>query len=154
MRVFGLPFQTVTSNKSTGPIWKLTRHTNSLPLRVHHQRPAVWLDGALVYCLSDHFHILFQSEQGVESILIADQVPSGLSCRFFPVRYVIGEGAGGESNRPVFMNELTGYDYSRKLPCLPQKELLEEVQSIMESYMHASSGAVLSGPVDLYEYAW
>ena len=91
---------------------------------------------------------------GVEPILIADQVPSGLPCRFFPVWYVIGEGASGESNRPVFMNELTGYDYESRLIHPTQKEHLEEVQSIMESYMHASGGAVLSGLVDLYEYAW
>lgn len=99
----------------------------------------------MVYDLSDHFYsILFQSEHGVEPILIADQVPSGLPRRFFLVRYVTGDGAGEESNRPVFKNELTGYDYAMKLIHPTQKEHLEELQSIMESYMYVSSGAVLS----------
>ncbi len=69
----------------------------------------------MVHDLSDHFSILFQSEHGVEPILIADQISSGLPRPFFPVRYVIGGGAGGESSRPVFKNELTGYNYEMKL---------------------------------------
>jgi len=92
---------------------------------------------------------------------------------------VIGEGAGGESKRPIFKNELTGYDYEMKLTYPTQERHLEELQSIMELYMYApteaklsrivvrnlSTGAerpvkaiiseeLVSRLVNLYEYAW
>lgn len=136
--------------------------------------------GPLVYELSERFHLLlFESEHGVEPILVVDQASSGSPRRLFLVRYVIGEGAGGESRRPVFKNELTGYDYEMKLTYPTQKERLKGLQSVMESYMYVPTEAVLSRVivrnlstgaerpmkaiiseglvsrlVDLYEYAW
>ena len=132
------------------------------------------------YEVSNRFHILlFQQEQGVEPILIADQEPVGEPHRLFLVRYVLGEGGGGESKRPVFKNELTGYDYEMKLTYPTQREGLEKLQSTVESFMYAPTEATLSrAPVrnqsaaaerpikviiskelvarliDLYEYAW
>lgn len=136
--------------------------------------------GSQTYEVSDRFHtLLFQQEQGVEPILIADQEPVGEPHRLFLVRYVLGEGGGGESKRPIFKNELTGYDYEMKLTYLTQRDRLEKLQSIMESFMYAPTEATLSKAsvrsqsaaaersikviiskelvaklVDLYEYAW
>jgi len=132
------------------------------------------------YEVSDRFHtFLFEQEQGVEPILIADQEPVGEPHRLFLVRYVLGEGGGGESKRPIFKNELTGYDYEMKLTYSTQRDHLEKLQSAMESFMYAPKEATLSkAPVrnqsaaaerpikviiskelvakliDLYEYAW
>ena len=132
------------------------------------------------YEVSERFNsILFRPERGIEPLLIADQYSSGSTCRLFLVRYVIGEGAGGESKRPVFKNELTGYDHESKLTYPTQEKHLEELQSIIESHMYApteaklsrivvrnlSTGAerpvkaiiseeLLSRLVNLYEYAW
>jgi len=132
------------------------------------------------YEVSDRFHtFLFEQEQGVEPILIADQEPVGEPHRLFLVRYVLGEGGGGESKRPIFKNELTGYDYEMKLTYSTQRDHLEKLQSVMESFMYAPTEATLSkAPVrnqsvaaerpikviiskelvakliDLYEYAW
>jgi len=48
-----------------------------------------------------------------------------------------------ESKRPVFKNELTGYDYEMKLTYPTQRERLEKLQSIMESFMYAPTEATL-----------
>jgi hypothetical protein len=130
--------------------------------------------------LSERFYSkLFQLEDRLEPILIADQDSSGSPRRLFVVRYVIVESAGEENARPIFKDELTGYDYEMKLTYPTQKRHLEELQSIMESRMYAPSEAALSKIVarnlstgqerpvkavisdglvskllDLYEYAW
>lgn len=132
----------------------------------------------LVYQLSGRFHsLLFQEEQGVEPIVIANQ--PGEPRRLFLVRYVLGEGGGGESKRPIFKNELTGYDYEMKLTYPTQMDRLERLQSTMESFMYAPTEAMLSKAVvrsqsdpaerpikviiseelvakliELYQYAW
>ena len=76
----------------------------------------------LVFELADNFYsALSKSESGVEPILIADRVSSASHGRLFLVRYILGEGAGGESRRPVFKNELTAYDYDMQLAYPTQK---------------------------------
>jgi hypothetical protein len=98
-----------------------------------------------VYRLSDRFHkLLFAEEQGVEPLLIADHDPRNSPQRIFLVRYVIGEGGGGESKRPVFKDELIGYDYEMKLTYPTQKTHLDGLQSILELSMYGSSEAQLS----------
>jgi hypothetical protein len=112
-------------------------------------------------------------------LLIGDQVITASPRRLFLVRYVVGEGGGGESKRPIFKNELTGFDYEMKITYATQTERLEGLQQTMEVYMYASSNAKLSKVtvrnltsseemqiraiiseglvsklVDLYEYAW
>jgi hypothetical protein len=62
----------------------------------------------------------------------------------FLVRYVVGEGGGGESRRPVFKNELTGYDCELKITYPTQKDHLEGLQSTMEGFMYAPLEATLS----------
>lgn len=88
--------------------------------------------------------IIFQSEQGIEPVLIADQASSEAPRRLFLVRYLVGEGAGGESGRPIFKNELTAYDYEMKLTYPTQTEGLDSLQGIMEAYMYASPEAILA----------
>ena len=132
-----------------------------------------------IYELSNQFHtFLFLEEQGVEPIMITDQTPVKGPLRLFLVRYVLG-GGGGESKRPIFKNELTGYDYEMKMIYPTQKDHLERLQPLMEAFMYASTQAMLSKGlirnqstaeerpikvivseelvaelVDLYEYAW
>ena len=99
----------------------------------------------LDYCLSDGFHrLLFTEEQGVEPLLIADFTPRNSPQRIFLVRYIIGEGGGGESKRPVFKDELTGYDYEVKLTYPTQKVRLDALQYTLELSMYGSSEAQLS----------
>lgn len=113
----------------------------------------------------------------MEPIVIANQ--PGEPRRLFLVRYVLGEGGGGESKRPIFKNELTGYDYEMKLTYPTQMDRLERLQSTMESFMYAPTEAMLSKAVvrsqsdpaerpikviiseelvakliELYQYAW
>ena len=133
-----------------------------------------------IYELSNQLHtFLFHEEQGVEPIIITDQTPVKGPRRLFLVRYVVGEGGGGESKRPIFKNELTGYDYEMKMIYPTQKDHLERLQPLMEAFMYASTQAMLSKGiirnqstteerpikviiskelvaelVDLYEYAW
>ena len=134
---------------------------------------------ASVYELSNQFHtFLFRAERGVEPIMVTDQTPVKGPRRLFLVRYVLGEG-GGESKRPIFENELTGYDYELKMTYPTQKDHLDRLQPLMEAFMYASTQAMLSKGlirnqstaeerpikviiseelvaelVDLYEYAW
>ena len=56
-------------------------------------------------------------------------------------------GEGGENKRPIFKNELTGYDYEMKLTYPTQRDGLEGLQSIMESSMYGSTDSVLSRAV-------
>jgi hypothetical protein len=99
----------------------------------------------LAYYLSDPFHKrLFINEQGVEPLLIADHDPLNSPQRIFLVRYVIGEGGGGESKRAIFKDELTEYDYELKLAYPTQRVQLEALQSILELSMYGSSEMQLS----------
>jgi hypothetical protein len=99
----------------------------------------------LVYRFSDgFFRLLFKEEQGVEPLLIADRSPGSSPQRIFLVRYIIGEGGGGESKRPIFKDELTGYDYELKLVYPTQRVKLEALQSSLELSMYSSSQAKLS----------
>ncbi len=133
-----------------------------------------------VYELSKQLYsTLSQQDRGVEAILIADQAVTATPRRLFLVRYVIGKGGGGESKRPIFKNELTGFDYDMKVTYATQTERLESLQQTMEAYMYAPLKAKLSKVivrdltsteeiemkaiiseelvsklVDLYEYAW
>lgn len=101
--------------------------------------------GTAVFQVSDVFHrLLFTDERGVEPLLIADQYPREGAQRLFLVRYIVGEGGGGESKRPIFKDELTGYDYGTKETYHTQKIHLEALQSSLESSMYGSSDAQLS----------
>jgi hypothetical protein len=90
------------------------------------------------------FSTIFRSEEGVEPLLVADQVPSKSPRRLLLVRYLVAEGAGGEGGRPIFKNELTGYDYEMKLTYPTQTENLDRLQTVMEASMYASSAAFLT----------
>jgi hypothetical protein len=99
----------------------------------------------LVYRLSDSFlRLLFTEEHGVEPLLIADRGPGNSPRRIFLVRYIMGEGGGGESKRPIFKDELTGYDYELNLTYPTQRVKLEALQSALELSMYGSSEAQLS----------
>jgi len=98
----------------------------------------------LVFRLSDSFlRLLFTEEHGVEPLLIADRGPDDYPQRIFLVRYIIGEGGGGESKRPIFKDELTGYDYELRLAYPTQRVQLETLQSALELSMYGSSEAQL-----------
>ena len=98
-----------------------------------------------VYSMADGFHrLLFAGEEGVEPLLVADRDPRDSPQRIFLVRYVIGEGGGGESKRLIFKDELTGYDYGMRLMHPTQKAQLEALQSILEPSMYGSCEAQLS----------
>lgn len=101
----------------------------------------------LVYRLSDSFlRLLFTEEHGVEPLLIADRGPGNFPRRIFLVRYIIGEGGGGESKRPIFKDELTRYDYELNLTYPTQRVKLEALQSTLELSMYGSSEAHCQGP--------
>lgn len=98
-----------------------------------------------VFHLSDPFHrLLFTDERGVEPLLIADHEPGKRPQRIFLVRYIVGEGGAGESKRPIFKDELTGYDCETQETYHTQKIRLEALQSTLESSMYGSSDAQLS----------
>lgn len=98
-----------------------------------------------VYRLSDSFlRRLFIEENGVEPLLIADRDPDDSPQRVFLVRYVVGEGGGGESKRPIFKDELTGYDYESQVVYPTQRVRLEPLQSTLELSMFAAPEAQLS----------
>lgn len=61
--------------------------------------------------------------------------------RIFLVRYIIGEGGGGESKRLIFKDELTGYDYELNLTYPTQRVKLDALQSTLELSMYGSSEA-------------
>jgi hypothetical protein len=131
------------------------------------------------YELSDIFHkIMFSRDEG-EPILISDRVPSDHPRRIFLVKYAASEGGSVENRRPIFRNELTGYDYDMRLTYPTQRKNLDRLQFIMESYMYGSteaqllrvvaenmskraqtsiraivSEALVSKLAELYEFAW
>jgi hypothetical protein len=98
-----------------------------------------------VYRISEVFHKrMFVDELGAEPLLIADRDPANFPQRIFLVRYVILEGAGAEGSRPVFKDELTGYDYEMKMLYPTQKVQLEALQSTLEPSLYASPDSQLS----------
>jgi len=133
----------------------------------------------LVYELPDTFYNLMLGHEEGEPILVADRNSSNHPRRLFLVRYLRSELGSGETTRPIFRNELTGYDYEMRLTYPTQREHLDMLQSTMESYMYGSSETQLfsavvqnmstrartsvrviaserlfSMLVDLYEFAW
>ena len=95
--------------------------------------------------MSDGFYrLLFVEEQGVEPLLITDRYPDNSPQRIFLVRYVVAEGGGGEDKRPVFRDELTGYDYEAKLTYPTQRIQLDALQSSLELSMYGSSEAEMA----------
>ncbi len=135
---------------------------------------------APVFCVSEPFYkLLFVEERGVEPLLVTDRDPNQTPQRIFLVRYVVGEGGGGESKRPVFKDELTGYDYETKLLYPTQRVQLDALQSSLEGSMYGSieaevlrtqienvvtkerrpvkvivSEALIARLVGLYQFAW
>jgi hypothetical protein len=95
----------------------------------------------LVYRFSEAFYTLLFGEEGVEPLLIADRDPRNIPRRLFLVRYVIGEGGGGESKRPILKEELTGYDYEMKLIYPTQRVHLDALPSLLEPSMYGSPEA-------------
>jgi len=82
---------------------------------------------------------VFYSEQGVEPVIVSDALPEGGPMVMFLVRYIIGEGAGGEIRRPIFRNELVGYDYGAQLDYPVQDRGLENLQFLMEPYIYGTA---------------
>jgi hypothetical protein len=101
------------------------------------------------YVVSDRFYRrVFYSEQGVEPVLVADAKPENDPKVLFLVRYFIGEGAGGEIRRPIFKNELSGYDYVSALDYPAQDTRLENLQFLIESHMYgAVAGTLVTSPI-------
>jgi hypothetical protein len=100
---------------------------------------------SLVYSVSDKFYkLVSRRELGVEPLLVVDRSPANDLHRFFLVRYLIGEGRGGESKRLLMRNELTGYNYEVRRLYLTQHERLDGQQLVMEPYMYGSSGVTLA----------
>jgi hypothetical protein len=134
----------------------------------------------LLYGVNDRFFTLIsQLSNDVESLLVADHGPTDSPRRLFLVRYVVTGGASGESNRPIFKNELTGYDCEVETDYPTQKADLERLQSVMESSMFGHSEVLVTRAkvhntrtgreatvkvlvskglvaelVDLYQFAW
>lgn len=135
---------------------------------------------SVLYLLSDRFHgFLFQQEDEAEPVLVVDQTVSDIPRRLFSVRYILGQGAGGEASRPIFRSELTAYDCETKTMYPTQTLRLEKLQGVMESAMYGQpenslgrvtvqaestvdrrpvkvivSEALFAKLVGLYEYAW
>ena len=98
------------------------------------------LTESVLYRLSDRFHgFLFQQKEDAEPVLVIDQTASSSPRRLFCVRYIVGQGAGGESSRPIFRSELTAYDYETKTMYPTQKVRLERLQAVMEYAMYGQS---------------
>jgi hypothetical protein len=97
----------------------------------------------LVYELPDTFYNLMLGLEEGEPILVTDRVSRDHPRRLFLVRYLRSEVGSGETTRPIFRNELTGYDYETRLTYPTQREHLDMLQSTMESYTHGSSQAQL-----------
>jgi hypothetical protein len=98
-----------------------------------------------VYRLSNGFHRrLSIGVNNAEPLLIVDRDPNDSPQRIFLVRYVMGEGGGGESKRPIFKDELTGYDYDSQVIYPTQRTRLELLQSTLELSIFAVPEAHLS----------
>jgi len=135
---------------------------------------------SILYQLSARFHgFLFQQGKEAEPILIIDETESSKPRRILCVRYVLAQGAGEESSRPIFNSELTAYNYQTEIMYPTQKTHLERLQAVTESFMYGQSQtlmarvmvqdestgtrkpikvivseALFSKLVGLYEYAW
>lgn len=97
--------------------------------------------------VSDRFHRrVFYSEQGVEPVIIADALPQNNPEVLFLVRYIIGEGAGGEIRRPIFRSELSGYDYIAHLDYPVQDTRLDNLQFLLEPSVYGRSNGKLARP--------
>ena len=124
------------------------------------------------YVVSDSFYSLLVNDDS-NPILIVDELsaPRGM----FLAKYAIG--AVGENARLIFKNELTGYDYEQQITYPTQKEQLDYLQSLLESFAYGSfqtlsnveignsrnqkvtirvitSNDLVSAIIDLYQFAW
>jgi hypothetical protein len=135
---------------------------------------------SMKYRVSADFHkLVFLQQPGVEPLLIVDRDSQNSPQRIFMVRYVIGEGGGEEGRRPIFKDELTGYDYESSATYHTQKVDLENLQATLEPLMYGSpevqyckvmlenistreqrpikaivSEKLVASLVDLYGYGW
>jgi len=97
---------------------------------------------SIEYRVSADFHkMVFLEEPGVEPLLIVDRQPQNSPQRIFMVRYIIGEGGGEEGRRPIFKDELTGYDCESNATYHTQKVDLENLQATLEPFMYGSHEA-------------
>ena len=124
------------------------------------------------YVVSDSFYSLLVNDNS-NPILIVDKLSSPL--RMFLAKYAIG--AVGENTRLIFKNELTGYDYEQQITYPTQKEQLDYLQSLLESFAYGSlqtlsnveignsknqkvtirvitSNDLVSSIIGLYKFAW
>ncbi len=81
---------------------------------------------------SRFFRLVRFFELGVHPLLICDAPPS-VTRRIFLVRYLIGEGFGGEASRPIFRSELTGYNYQSRRTHPTKETGLGNLQFILEA---------------------
>jgi len=92
--------------------------------------------------VSADFHkLVFLQEPGVEPLLVVDNDSHNCPLRIFIVRYIIGEGGGEEGRRPIFKDELTGYDCESSTTYRTQRVDLENLQATMEPFMYGSHEA-------------
>jgi hypothetical protein len=129
----------------------------------------------LRYAVSDSFYTQLFS-QGSEPLLIVDGEPNGVPAKMFVVRYIVG--SAGEHGRPIFRNELTGYDYEQQIIYPKQNAELDGLQSTIEDHAYGSpksrlarvkignskgetatvkviiSNELVSKIINVYQYAW
>jgi hypothetical protein len=129
----------------------------------------------LRYAVSDLFYAqLFNQDS--ELLLIVDGEADGVPEKMFVVRYILG--SAGEHSRPIFRNELTGYDYEQQIIYPKQNVDLEPLQSTIEALAYGSpksrlvhvkignskgktatvkviiSNELVSKIINVYQYAW
>jgi hypothetical protein len=129
----------------------------------------------LRYAVSDSFYAqLFNQDS--EPLLIVDGETDGVPEKMFVVRYILG--SAGENSRPIFRNELTGYDYEQQIIYPKQNVELDRLQSTIEALAYGSpksqlarvkienskgetatvkviiSNELVSKIINVYQYAW
>ena len=85
------------------------------------------------YVVSDFFYTLLVNDDS-HPVLIVDELRAPR--RMFLAKYDVG--AVGEDARLMFKNELTGYDYEQQITYPTQKEQLDYLQSLLESFAYGS----------------
>jgi len=129
----------------------------------------------LSYTVSDLFYAqLFNQDS--EPLLIVDGEADGVPEKIFVVRYILG--SAGENSRPIFRDELTGYDYEQQIIYPKQNVDVERLQSTIEALAYGSpksrvarvkignskgekatvkviiSNELVSKIINVYQYAW
>lgn len=130
---------------------------------------------SLRYIVSDSFYSQLFAK-GSEPLLIVDGENNQTPEKVFVVRYTLG--SAGEYSRPIFKNELVGYDYDQQIIYPKQSNKLDSLQSTIEALAYGSpksklarvkvenskgetatvkviiSKELISKIINVYQYAW